>query len=258
MDSHSGDDSDRDRKHRRKASSHKRKKRHHKRRREQESEESEDSYSSSDDSSSYERRKPRRKEEKKKKKRKHRKESKHHKKKKKSKRDDKSESEESTGAPSFGKYGILKASDYNRVQRGFEVWMSEVKGIAAYNGPKWELQKYFEEFREDFNTATLPHKKYYDYDNWEIAEYKKQKQTEAKVSSKSIVLADEAKHRDEIRRRAADQERKALNLVKSTMSREKVESMKRQAELRAQMQIAFKMGDKKKYERLKERLAADE
>jgi hypothetical protein len=204
------------------------------------------SYDASEsDSSRQKKRKKKRKKEKKHKK-KHRKEDRR-----------KEDNNNSNSPPSFGKYGILKATDMKRMQRAFEVWMAQVKGIASFNGPKWELQNYFEEYREDFNTATLPHIKYYDYDKWELEEYQKQKAQQQEQPTGSV-LADEALHRQEVQLRAQVEERKALNLIKSTMSREKVQDMKRQADLRAEMQIAFKTGDKKKYQRLKERLAADE
>ena len=176
----------------------------------------------------------------------------------KQKQDDPRKDDDDDSRPTFGKYGILNASDLPRMRRSFEAWMAEIKGIANFNGPKWELQKYFDEYREDFNTATLPHQKYYDYDAWEVREHENQKARQAELSSKSVVRADEAQHQALMRRRAAQQERAALDLVKSSMSREKVKEMKHQSDLRAQMQIAFKMGDKKTYERLKERLAADE
>ena len=51
--------------------------------------------------------------------------------------------------PVYGKYGIIKAADFNRMQRSFQVYMSEVKGIASFSGSKWEQQKYFCEFCED-------------------------------------------------------------------------------------------------------------
>ncbi|EEC45092.1 predicted protein [Phaeodactylum tricornutum CCAP 1055/1] len=83
-------------------------------------------------------------------------------------KDDHEGNDDSTGLPVFGKYGLLKPSDLHKMKRSFDVWMAEVQGIPAFNGPKWELQQYFATYVEDYNTATLPHKKYYDYDKWEI------------------------------------------------------------------------------------------
>jgi len=33
--------------------------------------------------------------------------------------------------------------------------------------------KYFKDYIEDYNTATMPSSKFYDYDKWEMSEYKK-------------------------------------------------------------------------------------
>ena len=53
--------------------------------------------------------------------------------------------------PYFGKYGILRASDFHKKSRSFTVWLEEVKSIS--DAPKYELQNYFKEYMEDFNTA---------------------------------------------------------------------------------------------------------
>jgi hypothetical protein len=145
------------------------------------------------------------------------------------------------------------------------------------------------------NTATLPHKKYYDYDKWEMEgkvyrisisshscslletiydfslvwhhvflfiyyiEYQKQKAKEAKLNvSGNTVLADEARHKREQQERARAQQEAERRALYGSMSREKVEEMKHQARLRSQMQMAYKTGDKATYQRLKERLEADE
>lgn len=164
----------------------------------------------------------------------------------------------------FGKYGILKATDYNRMQRTFEIWLAEVKGIHAFTGPKWELQKYFDEYREDYNTVTLPHIKYYNYEKWEMEEYSKNKKEQQEALMKTndhnnsnTVKSDELIHRQEqIKQRQIKQTNETIQLL-STMNKEKVQDMKHQADLRAQMQIAFKTGDKATYRRLKEKLEAD-
>merc|ERR1711865_909125 len=77
--------------------------------------------------------------------------------------------------PVFGQYGLIKLSDLPQKQRSFEIWMENVKGLGGFNGPKWEMHNYFKEYAEDYNTATLPHIKYYDYDKWEMEEYQKRK-----------------------------------------------------------------------------------
>jgi hypothetical protein len=52
--------------------------------------------------------------------------------------------------------------------------MDEVKGMAGIMGQsKRDVMTYFKDFIEDYNTATMPHEKYYNYEFWEMNEYKK-------------------------------------------------------------------------------------
>ena len=91
------------------------------------------------------------------------------------------------------------------------------------------------------------------------AEYQKQKANEAKLSvSGNTVMADEARHKREQQERARARQEAERRALYGSMSREKVEEMKHQARLRSQMQMAYKTGDKATYQRLKERLEADE
>jgi hypothetical protein len=140
-------------------------------------------------------------------------------------------------------------------ERRFNIWMEVVKGEPSFSGPKWELQNYFKEYMEDFNTATLPHKKYYDYDKWEMEEYQKQMAGQQEGTS---AQRDEAKHYQEMRDRAKAKHEEDLAMVKSMMSKEKVDEMKHKANMQSEMAHAFKMGDQETFKRLKRRLEPDE
>lgn len=76
---------------------------------------------------------------------------------KKRKRDD-----SPVGAQSFGKYGVLKEADYDAKHGDFLVWAMEVAKVDPEALPKHEERELFKTYVEDYNTATLPHKKYYD------------------------------------------------------------------------------------------------
>jgi hypothetical protein len=72
----------------------------------------------------------------------------------------------------FGKWGIVRESDFFKKQREFEAWMVEVKKVVdSSQMQKWELRDLFKEYAEDFNTATLPHAKFINYEKWEVEEY---------------------------------------------------------------------------------------
>ena len=130
---------------------------------------------------------------------------------KKKKKESKTRSEKSSSSAkkenAFGSYGIIKESDLrtsNKVKRNFEIWLEEVKGIPqGTNVPKWEMTESFKEYAEDFNTATLPHEKYYDYDKWELEEYNKKK---AESTKKNGAISDEFQFQEE-RKKLAEEKR---------------------------------------------------
>jgi len=139
------------------------------------------------------------------------------------------------------------------------MWLEEVKGIGSFNGPKWELQNYFKEYAEDYNTATMPHIKYYDYDKWEMEEYEKQKAKQAAaLSSSSSAQYKEALHLEKQQEAARKKRNEELGLVRSMMSKEKIQEMKRKKQLQAEMEHAFKTGDRENDRRLQKRLEPEE
>lgn len=133
------------------------------------------------------------------------------------------------------------------------MWLEEVKGIMSFNGPKWELQNYFKDYMEDYNTATLPHMKYYDYDKWEMDEYEKSKANTSQAN-KSDAQRDEAQHMQSLRQKAQEKRQEEMNLARTMMSKEKIEEMKMKAKLQSEMAHAYKTGDQETYQRLKNRL----
>ena len=52
----------------------------------------------------------------------------------------------------------------------FSLWLVEVKGSGRDRLGKREEKEMFAQFVEDYNTATLPHVKYYNVEKWERAE----------------------------------------------------------------------------------------
>ena len=79
----------------------------------------------------------------------------------------------------YGKYGIIKEEHFFQKQKEFEAYMSEVKNMPGIMGQgRSEVMKYFRDFIEDYNTATMPHLKFYSYEKWEIEDYKRKKMIE--------------------------------------------------------------------------------
>ena len=83
-----------------------------------------------------------------------------------------------------------------------------------------EVMRYFKDYMEDFNTATMPHDKFYHYERWEMAEYHRKKTYEStgKGASSSNpqgaydAVSDEANRRAELKRRKEDDEKKEVSI----------------------------------------------
>ena len=128
---------------------------------------------------------------------------------------------------------------------------------------KWEETELWKTFVEDFNTATLPSRKYYDLAAWqqerEKEEARKRRKGEGGEAPVSAA-ADEAARRAEARKRredeAAERLKEAYNALKYSDAGKK-EDMKRQELLRIELQVAARTGDTEKVARLQKLLAPD-
>ncbi|ORX78838.1 hypothetical protein BCR32DRAFT_206417 [Anaeromyces robustus] len=80
----------------------------------------------------------------------------------------------------------------------FRCWLIEVKNISVESLPPSGMKQYFAEYMEDYNTATLPHIKYYNLDKYEMEERKKNNPWDdfhGESSSMTDILQDEKRHR---------------------------------------------------------------
>lgn len=73
-------------------------------------------------------------------------------------------------------------------------------------------------------------------------------------SELSSARKDEARHMQILKEKAEQKRKEELELVRSSMSKEKRDEMKRKTELQAEMAHAYKMGDQETYLKLKNRL----
>ncbi|KAI8647748.1 hypothetical protein BD408DRAFT_357128, partial [Parasitella parasitica] len=115
---------------------------------------SSNSSSSSSSSSSYDRKRREHK--------KHKKDKKHKKSKKKSKK-----TKSSSIGDQWGKFGIIHEADLFTKEAEFQAWLIEVKhaNVETLNNNK--RKEMFIDFMEDYNTATMPHEKFYNLQQWE-------------------------------------------------------------------------------------------
>eukprot|EP01038_Epipyxis_sp_PR26KG_P012253 gene12253-16428_t len=171
----------------------------------------------------------------------------------------------------YGKYGIIKDEHFFQKQREFEVYMDEVKGMPGIMGQsKKEVMQHFKSFIEDYNTATMPDEKYYNYERWEMEDYQNKKNIERMQQEKrnnlildnesNSVFNDEEVMRQERKRLKQLAEQKEFNetLLKVSHNKGLQENMKRQAELTTELQQAYKRGDTITVKRIERLLAPEE
>lgn len=116
-----------------------------------------------------------------------------------------------------------------------------------------------QEFIEDYNTATLPHAKYYNFDKWEEDEYNREKMKAAKKKKRTRTEFNDEEELHASKR--LQQQMKAQQRFEETlrgMDQEKIEEMRLQKQLQNEMQAAYKRGDMEKVRELEKRLAPEE
>ena len=128
----------------------------------------------------------------------------------------------------------------------------------------------FKGYIEDYNTATMPHEKYYNYEKWEMEEYQRKKRKEALAAAQEHddnhgsfeqkSFNDEEIRRRELKKMKEDAENKEFLSLKTKMSQNKdvQGDMRRQAQLNTELQQAFKRGDTATVKRIERLLAPDE
>ncbi|KAG8984228.1 hypothetical protein FRB90_005458, partial [Tulasnella sp. 427] len=67
----------------------------------------------------------------------------------------------------WGKYGTITEADIFTKEQEFHAWLLEEKMVNPETLSKAQLKKHFSSYMEDYNTATLPHEKYYALESFE-------------------------------------------------------------------------------------------
>ena len=169
----------------------------------------------------------------------------------------------------LGKYGIIREQDFFLKQREFEAYMNEVKKQPGIMGQgRVEVMKAFQDFIEDYNTATMPDEKFYNYEKWETMDYKRKKMAEVQggVQRSSSneegfynAADDEANRKAELKRKKEEEEKKEFNKTIALMAvdTERQERMKSQQKLQTELHLAYKSGNTKAQARIERLLAPD-
>eukprot|EP01023_Acetabularia_acetabulum_P026339 TRINITY_DN2505_c0_g1_i5.p1 TRINITY_DN2505_c0_g1~~TRINITY_DN2505_c0_g1_i5.p1 ORF type:complete len:442 (+),score=131.62 TRINITY_DN2505_c0_g1_i5:2317-3642(+) len=181
------------------------------------------------------------------------------------------EDEAHEDAVEFGKYGIIRETDIFSKKSEFTLWALEEKNTDVESMPKFEEKELFREYMEDYNTGTLPHKKYYDLELYERNLHDMRSKEGGSGSAaaagsgqgadereKMLFNDEEERRREKLMERAIQKQerlREAYNELKYT---DKARDMREQQMLRMQMSLAYRTGDMNKAQKLAERLRPDD
>lgn len=166
----------------------------------------------------------------------------------------------------FGKYGIIKPEDFFNKKPEFLLWAMEVKKENTDAMGQMQMKDLFKEYIEDYNTATMPSKKYYNLNQWDQLQTNKRSKKirgDDMTDAQRAALAsfdDERARREEIKHLQAKKQEAQINdeVRKMRQDRSKVDDMKHQTLLRTQMDVLNKSGHMKEASKIAERLAPGE
>lgn len=158
---------------------------------------------------------------------------------------------------------MLRESDAAAKRPEFMAWALDVKKADVESLARWEERDLFKEFMEEFNTGSLPHRKYYDLDAYARQKRAKEMAKAAERAGKGGAGFDAAADEESLKReraaqRAREQQERLAVAYKEIKGGDKARDMRAQELLRAEMALAYKTGDYAKANKLKERLAPDD
>ncbi len=192
-----------------------------------------------------------------------RKKSKKGKKEKKSKKDAKKHGKATE--PEFGARGFIRETDKYDKEGEFRAWLGEVKKRDMESLQKWEEKELFKEYAEDYNTATLPHEKFYHLEKWSREEAARRAREDPTAASTTAAIERESFNDEEERKREiqAERERRDAEYKRETYLRMKsdsgdLENLREQERLKELRKNAYNMGDMETVARVNKILAPDE
>mmetsp|Transcript_67017 Transcript_67017/g.178487 ORF Transcript_67017/g.178487 Transcript_67017/m.178487 type:complete len:239 (-) Transcript_67017:221-937(-) len=162
----------------------------------------------------------------------------------------------------FGKYGIIKQEDFFNKKPEFLLWAMEVKKSDTDAMGQMQMKDLFKEYIEDYNTATMPSKKYYNLQVWDQLQTNKRSKKirgEDMTDAQKAALAsfdDERARREEIKHLQAKKQDMQINeeVRRMRVDKSKVEEMKHQRLLKVQMDVLNKSGHTKEASKIADRL----
>ena len=160
----------------------------------------------------------------------------------------------------YGKFGIIQESDLGNRRQEFDAWLRDHKKIdpSTELKSKADTMRHFKDYMEDFNTASLPHEKYYDLHAYE---YKRQRleasQGRGRGTEVGLDRGDDAVHKRQLADKARAKKVAEAYKALTSVDVEKMEAMKAQELLRARQKQAYSMQDKETLKKITRKLEAD-
>ena len=159
-----------------------------------------------------------------------------------------------TAADRYGKHGIIHVdTDADAKRSEFCAWVADVKKCDLETLSRPSEADLWRTFVEDYNTATLPSRKYYDLAAWTAKQRKGGVVEKRAVDDETALRAERAAERAAA---AAERLRDAYDDLKREGG-SKASDMREQEVLRRSMATARRVGDDEKAAALAKRLAPD-
>ena len=174
----------------------------------------------------------------------------------------------------YGKFGIIREDMYYQKQKEFEAYVIDVKKKPEIlNQSKRDVMLAFSDYVEDYNTATLPHEKYYSYDSWEVKEYTRKKlidKNNQSISNQYLLdddsnvdfnsFNDEAMKKKEAKLKMEYEKKLEFEAVKNRLlsSQTVRDDMRRQEQLYGELSVAYKSNDADMIQKLGNQLKPDD
>jgi len=128
----------------------------------------------------------------------------------------------------WGKHGIISEADIFSKEQEFDLWLVEVKVMNPESMPKATRKKLFQSYMEDYNTATLPHEKFYALEAYE-------RRMTAIRSGETLPPTDDSYDAGKDMEAHKSRLRKAEQPAETHLSREELQELRRVQNERAQI-----------------------
>lgn len=138
----------------------------------------------------------------------------------------------------------------------FTLWAIEQKRLDFETMSRSREKELFSEFMEEYNTATFPHRKYYDLKKYEIE--KSRRHGHRDTTKEWMMFDDEAdRQREREQQKEMEQSQRFREIYEELQRGDKAKSMREQDLLRQKRDLAYRTGDIEEAERITQRLRPD-